>query len=140
MPNGRASVTRVNISVYDSPKKPPERAGFSELGAYHALTIGLNNSSTFGYVAGLSSLFRANQNLDVLFQPLLANPAASFKMIKVEVGSQEGGTMVASSQNFDRFLTSKGVQHKYVVVPGGMHSWVSWRGYFRDFMTEIFKN
>ncbi len=116
--------------------------GLSALGGCQALTIGLNNPGTFAYVAGFSSGFRQNQDLDANFKGLLADLPKSktaFKRVLIKVGENEGGNS-GSSQLVDRYLTSKAIPHDLIVQPGGTHSWVSWREYFRDFMTEIFKD
>ena len=73
---------------------------------------------------------------------LLANidkAKTAFKLVEVKVGTDETGN-VTPSQAADRYLTSKGVPHTLTLVPGGIHSWISWRGYFRDYMQEIFKD
>jgi enterochelin esterase family protein len=130
--------------TYRTGKTSKDRAilGHSSMGGYHAMTIGLNNPGTFGYIAGLSSGFRANQDLDANFKGMLADLEKSkkaFNLVKVQVGSDETGN-VAPSQTIDRYLTAKGIPHQFIIVDGGMHSWVSWREYFRDFMCEIFKD
>jgi enterochelin esterase-like enzyme len=129
---------------YRAGKESKDRAilGFSGMGGCQALTIGLNHPGTFGYIAGLSCGFRANQNLDANFSGMNADIEKSrkaFNKVLVKVGDAEAGN-VTPSQNVDRYLTSKQMPHTLVIVPGGIHSWVSWREYFRDFMGDIFKD
>jgi len=130
--------------TYKTQKESKGRAilGFSGMGGCQALTLGLNNPGTFGYIAGLSSGFRANQNLDLNFKAMndqLDKVKTAYKKVLIKVGNQETGN-VTPSQSVDRYLTTKGIPHDFVTVPDGIHSWVSWRGYFKDFMADIFKD
>ena len=114
-------------------------AGLS-MGGYQSLTIGLNNPSRFGYVAGFSGGFRANQNLEANFKGLLVDPAKSnrdLKLVWIGIGSTEGGG-IAPNRQVDEFLTAKGIRHEWTVVDGGLHSWLSWRGYLRDLLPRLF--
>ncbi len=126
---------------YQTIKDSKDRAilGLS-MGGYQALTIGLNNPDTFGYVAGFSSGFRTNQDLQANFKGLLADvekSKSSFKLIRLGGGADESSN-IAASRPVDAFLTAQGIKHEFVITPGGTHTWNSWRGYFRDFMTVAF--
>jgi enterochelin esterase family protein len=115
-------------------------AGHS-MGGYHAMTIGLNNPDKFGYVAGFSAGFRANQDLDANFKGLLADPKKSNEELQhvwVQVGADEGNGMIGPNRSVDAFLTSKGIKHDLVVIPGGWHSWMTWRGSLRDLLPQLF--
>ncbi len=115
-------------------------SGIAAMGGYQALMIGLNNPSTFAYVAGFSAGFRNGQNMETLFKSVVADPAktnANFKLIRMGGGSDEMGA-VTPSRPLDQLLTAKGINHDFMVSPGGTHTWNSWRGYFRDMMSEIF--
>lgn len=110
------------------------------MGGYQAMTIGLNNPSKFGYVAGLSAGFRADQDLESNFKGLLSDPAGANKELKlvwIGIGSTETGG-IAINRRVEEFLTSKGIKHEWAVVEGGTHTWVSWRGYFRDLLPRLF--
>jgi enterochelin esterase-like enzyme len=111
------------------------------MGGYQAVTIGLNNPSTFGYVAGFSAGFRANQDLEANFKGLLADPAKadkSFKHVWIQVGSTEADGMITPNRRLDAFLTSKGIHHDFTIIPGGKHSWLTWRGSLRDLLPQLF--
>lgn len=110
------------------------------MGGYQSLTIGLNNPSTFGYVAGFSGGFRASTDLAANFKGLLANVENArneLKFVRIEIGAKEPGG-VGANQRVEEFLTSKGIPHEWVVTPDGMHSWLSWRGYLRDLLPKLF--
>jgi enterochelin esterase family protein len=115
-------------------------SGIAAMGAYQSLMIGLNNPDKFAYVAGFSAGFRRGQDMETLFKGLLADPDktnANFKLIRLGGGSAEMGS-VNTAKPLDQLLTAKGIKHDFMVFPGGTHTWNSWRGYFRDMMSEIF--
>ena len=115
-------------------------AGLS-MGGYQAVTIGLNNPSRFGYVAGFSAGFRANQDLESNFKSLLAEgqrAGQELKHVWIQVGSEEGNGMINPNRQLDAFLTSKGIAHDFSIIPGGRHSWLTWRGSLRDLLPMLF--
>jgi enterochelin esterase-like enzyme len=115
-------------------------AGHS-MGGYHAMTIGLNNPDKFGYVAGFSAGFRANQDLDANFKGLLADAKKSNQELKhvwIQAGANETADMIGSNRRVDEFLTSKGIKHEFDLIPGGWHSWMTWRGSLRDLLPQLF--
>jgi len=125
-------------------KESKDRAilGISGMGGYFALALSLNNPGTFGYVSALSGSFRGKEDFDGLFKGMLTDLEKSkkaYKLIQIKVGAQETGN-VAPSQTVEKYLTTKGIPHEFVIVPDGIHAWVSWRLYFADFMTQIFKD
>lgn len=126
-------------------KEPKDRAifGFS-MGGYLAPTIGLNNPKVFGWVAGSSASYRGTGAPNQNFKPLEADIATAkknFKWIGIMVGTEPGesGNTTASKGAAD-YLTNLGLNVEWSQPPGGMHAWVSWRGYFRDMMANKFFN
>jgi enterochelin esterase-like enzyme len=124
-------------------REPKDRAifGFS-MGGYLAPTIGLNHPEVFGYVAGSSASYRGNGAPNQNFKPLEAQldlGKKNFKWIGIVVGTEPGesGNATPSKAAAD-YLTNLGLQVEWSQSPGGMHSWLSWRGYFRDLMTDKF--
>ncbi len=110
------------------------------MGGYQALTIGLNNPTKFGYVAGFSAGFRANQSLDANFKALTSDVEAAQKNLRfvwIGIGSEESGSIKSNNRVAD-FLKSKGIANEFAVVPGGVHSWLSWRAYLRDWLPKLF--
>ncbi len=124
-------------------KAPEDRAifGFS-MGGYLAPTIGLNHPEVFGWVAAASTAgFRGEGVPTKNFQPLEAQLALAKKNFKfigftVGTGSDAGGT--AGNKGAVDYLTGLGLTVELSQPPGGMHAWHSWRGYFRDLMTDKF--
>jgi enterochelin esterase-like enzyme len=115
-------------------------AGHS-MGGYHALTIGLNNPDKFGYVAGFSAGFRANQDLEANFKGLLADVQKSNQELKhvwIQAGADETADMIGQNRRVDEFLTGKGIKHEFDLIPGGWHSWITWRGSLRDLLPKLF--
>ena len=102
----------------------------------------MNNADTFAYVAGFS--FRNAPNMDNNFKALNANLEKSRSAFRVVLlgagtGASDRGN-IAASQALSTYLTGKGIQHQHLTPEGGAHAWASWRGYWADFMTTIFKD
>ena len=108
------------------------------MGGYQAMTIGLNNPSVIGHVAGFGAGFRANQNLEANFKALLADKekAKQLKLVSIMIGATDGA--VAANRRVDQFLTTNGIGHELIVTPGGGHHWLTWRGHLRDLLPKLF--
>jgi enterochelin esterase-like enzyme len=46
--------------------------------------------------------------------------------------------MIGPNRSVDAFLTDKGIKHELDIIPGGWHSWLSWRGSLRDLLPQLF--
>jgi enterochelin esterase-like enzyme len=124
-------------------REPKDRAifGFS-MGGYLAPTIGLNHPEVFGWVAGSSATYRGTGAPNQNFKPLEARlglAKKNFRWIGIVAGTEPGesGNINPSKAAAD-YLTNLGLKVEWSQAPGGMHSWLSWRGYFRDLMTDKF--
>jgi enterochelin esterase family protein len=127
---------------YRASKKSKDRAitGIS-MGGYQALTIGLNNPSVIGNVAGFGAGFRANQNLEANFKGLLANKEAAqkeLKLVSIMIGAADGA--IAANRRVDALLTKNGIAHDLIETQGGGHSWLTWRGHLRDWLGKLFRD
>ncbi len=126
---------------YHAGKEAKDRAIFGfAMGGYQAVSIGLNHPGMFGYVTGSSSPFRANTDLANLFKGLNADhPAAksNVKFIGLLVGAGEANSL-PGSQRVAAYLNNLGLEAECDSMPGGSHTWQSWRGYFADLMQKKF--
>jgi enterochelin esterase-like enzyme len=110
------------------------------MGGYQSLTIGLNNPTVIGHVAGFGAGFRNNQNLDANFKALLANKDVAqkeLKLVSIMIGAADGA--VAANRRVDALLTKSGITHELIETQGGGHSWLTWRGHLRDLLPKLFK-
>jgi enterochelin esterase family protein len=124
-------------------REPKDRAifGFS-MGGYLAPTIGLNHPEVFGWVAGSSADYRNPGGAPANFPGLVAQlelGKKNFRWIGLMVGTDatDAGHTAASKSAAD-YLASLGLKVEWSQPPGGSHTWTSWRGYFRDLMTNKF--
>jgi enterochelin esterase family protein len=124
-------------------REPKDRAifGFS-MGGYLAPTIGLNHPELFGWVAGSSADYRNPGGAPANFPGLVAQLELGKKNLRwiglmVGTDSTDAGHTNASKSAAD-YLTSLGLNVEWSQPPGGSHTWTSWRGYFRDLMTNKF--
>jgi enterochelin esterase-like enzyme len=126
---------------YRVSKESKDRAitGIS-MGGYQAMTIGLNNPTVIGHVAGFGAGFRANQDLESNFKSLLGDKdqAKKLKLVSIMIGAADGA--VAANRRVDQFLTAHGIDHESIVTPGGGHHWLTWRGHLRDLLPRLFKD
>jgi enterochelin esterase-like enzyme len=111
-------------------------AGLS-MGGGQALTIGLNHTDQFAYVAGFSSAVR--ENVNATFASPLAHPDeinSQLKLLWFGVGDKDN--LLKANQDFDKILTDHGIKHEWVVTPNYKHSWTLWRHYLRDLLPRLF--
>jgi enterochelin esterase-like enzyme len=124
-------------------REPKDRAifGFS-MGGYLAPTIGLNNPQVFGWVAGSSNSPRGAGLPATNFKPLestLELAKRNLRYIGIMSGTAPGEAgNVNPSKSVADHLTGLGLQVDWNPIQGGLHSWLSWRGYFRDLMANKF--
>jgi len=112
--------------------------GFA-MGGYQSVTIGMNYAGTFGYVTGASSNFRPTMDLVTNFKALNANLEVAkrdIKYIAMMAGTGESGSFLQSTRVI-AYFKSLGLQDEWM-TPEGQHTWLSWRGYFRDLVERKF--
>jgi enterochelin esterase family protein len=113
-------------------------AGLS-MGGYEALTIGLRNGETFGWVAGFSAALRDPAVFDDGDGGLLAargEGSEPFKLIWIGCGGADG--LAEGNRRFSGALTGRGIAHEFVETPGYGHTWQLWRVYLRDLLPKLF--
>jgi enterochelin esterase-like enzyme len=112
-------------------------AGLS-MGGGQALTIGLNNPTSFAYVGGFSSGGMGGNSAKT-FAAFLENPEKSNKQLKLLwIGCGEEDSLFASNSNFEKLLTSRNIRHEWEATPGYGHIYRLWRVYLRDFLPKLF--
>ena len=112
-------------------------AGLS-MGGVESLTIGLNHLELFSYVAGFSAAIRP-ADFDKDFGTFAAHPAndnAKLHLLWLGVGREDG--LFGATDSFSKYLDTAQVKHQYKTVEG-MHTWIVWRGFLRDFAPLLFQ-
>lgn len=113
-------------------------AGLS-MGGGQSLNIGLSHIDTFAYVGGFSSAPNTNQFGGLSDSPLLPDPAAAKKKLKVlwlACGNKDG--LIRVSQVVHRYLKEQGVPHVWN-VDGNAHDDTEWANNLYWFVQQIFK-
>jgi enterochelin esterase-like enzyme len=107
------------------------------MGGGQTLRFGLQNMDRFAWVVGLSPAIQyPSEQLAKMFAALIANPKESnqkMKLLMIRCGTKDH--LLNASDNFDKFLTERGIQHKYErtdyerLWPGRKddHTWPIWR-------------
>ena len=75
--------------------------------------------------------------LDRLFPNLNANSNAKLHLLYVSCGENDG--LLTSTQEFEDWLTSRGVAYEKMTRPGYVHEWPFWRISFADLAPQLFK-
>ena len=126
--------------TYHVGRKPTQRAiaGLS-MGGAQSLNIGLKNPDLFANVAAFSSAIFGNAETN--FASFLADPKKANKNFKlIWIGCGERDSLLAGNQAFEALLTSKGIQHEWVISPDYAHEWTLWRRYLRAVLPKLFKD
>jgi enterochelin esterase family protein len=97
-------------------------AGLS-MGGLEALTIGLNHTDQFAYVAGMSSALTGGNNFDILI-PIVDAKKMNLKLLWVACGTEDG--LIKPNRAFVAWAKSKGFPVTPVETPG-RHTMVVWR-------------
>jgi enterochelin esterase-like enzyme len=107
------------------------------MGGGQTLRFGLQNMDRFAWVVGLSpAIMYSPAELEKMFAALIANPKESnqtLRLLMIRCGTKDH--LLNASDNFTKFLTEHGIQHKYErtdyegLWPGRKddHTWPIWR-------------
>lgn len=105
------------------------------MGGGQALTIGLNHTDTFGWVAGFSSATPSREAIQAtLEKPELTN--RRLKLLWIACGRSD--FLLKMNQDFVALLESRNVRHEWVLTEGG-HTWPVWRGYLAELAPRLFR-
>ncbi len=96
-------------------------AGLS-MGGLEALSIGLNHTSQFAYVAGFSAAVHRDRFIQSL-QPLTAKDA-NLKLLWVACGASDG--LLEPNRKLAAYLKTEGLPVTAIETPG-FHTWPVWR-------------
>ena len=109
-------------SEYRVSKKREDRAiaGLS-MGGLESLSIGLNHTDQFAYVAGMSSVAGS---VDRASLATLNPKTANLKLLWIACGTEDH--LIDSNREFISFLKTKEMPVTAVETPG-MHTWMVWR-------------
>jgi enterochelin esterase family protein len=109
-------------------------AGLS-MGGGQSLTIGLNHSDRFAWVAGFSSAVPSREAIaNCLNDPSAANE--KLKLLWIGVGKDD--FLLQRNQEFIGTLKEKNIRHEWHLTDGN-HSWPVWRLYLADLAPKLFQ-
>ncbi len=112
-------------------------AGLS-MGGFQSMTVGLNHLDKFAYVGVFSAGLRDNLAGPSDFPDLTANPKqanARLKLLTIWIGRND--FLIKNAQQFDAWLTEKGITHLYRET-AGVHEWPVWRRALVDLVPRLF--
>ncbi len=121
---------------YRTRRDPAGRAiaGLS-MGGGQSLTIGLNHSDLFAWVAGFSSAAPGREML----APALMHPSVTGRHLKLLwVGVGKDDFLLKRNEEFIALLKDNNLRHEWHLTEGG-HSWPVWRLYFAELAPKLFK-
>ena len=109
-------------------------AGLS-MGGSESLLTSLNNIDKFAYVGAFSS-GGLGENFSQEFPDLKAVDAnKKLKSLWISCGTEDG--LIKFHRNFTSWLTTQGVKHTAVEMPG-RHAWMVWRRNLVSFASSLF--
>ena len=112
-------------------------AGLS-MGGFQSMTVGLNHLDKFAYVGVFSAGLRDNLAGPGDFPDLTSNPKQAndkLKLLYIWIGKND--FLIRNAQQFDAFLTEKGITHLYHETEG-THEWPVWRHALADLAPRLF--
>ena len=109
-------------------------AGLS-MGGGQSLTIGLNHSDLFAWVAGFSS---AAPTRETLAPALMHSPVTGRHLKLLWVGVGKDDFLLKRNEEFIALLKDNNLRHEWHLTEGG-HSWPVWRLYLAELMPKLFK-
>jgi enterochelin esterase family protein len=109
-------------------------AGLS-MGGAESLYTGLNALDRFAWVGAFSS-GGLRDEFDADFPGLDAKANEKLKLLYIACGTED--RLIDVNRKVRAWLTSKGVKHEAVEVPGA-HTWMVWRRNLADFAPMLFK-
>lgn len=98
-------------------------AGFS-MGGGQTLNIGLTNLDKFAYLGPISSAPNTYSN-EKLFPDGGTAAKQKLKLFMISCGTSDG--LLSFSERVHNYCTSKGINHTYWLVQGGVHDWNVWK-------------
>jgi S-formylglutathione hydrolase FrmB len=119
------------------------------MGGGQTLRFGLQNTSVFASVIGLSPAIRyPDATYKTMFADLIANPEKTnqqMKLMMIFCGTKDH--LLDASDSFDKFLTASKIKHEYrrteyePMWPGRRddHTWPIWRMNLRDAAPLLFR-
>ena len=121
--------------AYKVSAKPAERAisGLS-MGGAETLYVGLRHLDRFAWIGAMSSAPQLFGKPDEAFPGLSEKDNARIKLLWIACGKQDG--LVKNNQAFVEWLKTRKIEHKYVETEGA-HTWLVWRRYLTDFLTQV---
>ena len=121
--------------TYKVSAKPAERAiaGLS-MGGAETLYVGLRHTDQFAWVGAFSSAPMLFGKPEEAFPALSEKDNARLKLLWIACGKSDG--LLKANQDFSAWLKGKNIEHKYVETEGA-HTWLVWRRYLGDFMSQV---
>lgn len=121
--------------AYKVSDKANERAiaGLS-MGGAETLYVGLRHMDRFAWIGAMSSAPMLFGKPEEAFPTLSEKDNARIKLLWIACGKSDG--LVAANRSFVEWLNTKKITNKYVETEGA-HTWLVWRRYLTDFMSQV---
>ena len=120
---------------YKLSAKPNERAiaGLS-MGGAETLYVGLRHTDKFAWIGAMSSAPMLFGKPEEAFPNLSEKDNAKIKLLWIACGKSDG--LLKANQTFVEWLKTRNITNKYIETEGA-HTWLVWRRYLTDFMTQV---
>ena len=105
------------------------------MGGSESLLSGLNALDKFAWIGAFSS-GGLSQDFNTDFPTLDSKANQQLRALWIACGTDDH--LIDLNRRFRAWLTSKGVQHTDIEMPGG-HTWMVWRRNLADFATLLFR-
>jgi enterochelin esterase family protein len=109
-------------------------AGLS-MGGWQALTIGLNATDRFAWIASFSGA----ANLDAVKSALDDSAQTNTRLRLLWIACGKNDFLLPDNHRFIDGLKTAGVKHEWHLTEGD-HSWPVWRRYLADFAPRLFQD
>jgi enterochelin esterase-like enzyme len=122
-------------NAYKVSTRPTERAisGLS-MGGAETLFVGLRHLDRFAWIGAMSSAPQLFGKPEEAFASLSDKDNARIKLLWIACGKDD--FLLRNNHAFVDWLKTKKVEHKYVETEGA-HTWLVWRRYLSDFLTQV---
>ena len=104
------------------------------MGGAQSVLFGLNALDRFQWIGAFSSGGLDRLDFEKEFPDLTGK--SKMRLLWIGCGKEDG--LFKSNQKFNEWLTTKGVEHTWVEVPG-QHSFLVWRRFFAEFAPLLFR-
>ncbi|MBM3761846.1 MAG: esterase [Acidobacteria bacterium] len=120
---------------YKVSSKAKERAisGLS-MGGGETLYVGLRNLDKFSWIGAMSSAPQLMGKADEALAALSEKDNARIKLLWIAIGKND--FLLKQNQEFVGWLKTRKIDHKYIETEGA-HTWLVWRRYLSDFLTQV---